>query len=128
MPRRFQYLTDPLFLAALGGFSVNQLVLKPHLSKPFLHHHFNDLLLIPCALPILLWLHHRLGLRPSDGPPSGTEVALHLAVWCLLFEVAGPHLMNHATGDLWDVLAYCLGGAIAWAGWNFNRFNVPRVA
>ncbi len=128
MPRRFQYVSDPFFLSALGVFALNQFVLKPHFGEAFLHHHFNDLLLIPCALPLILWVHRRLGLRDPDRPPTGGEILLHLAVWCLLFEVAGPHLMNHVTGDWRDMVAYCLGGLAAWAGWNFDRSASPQVS
>lgn len=118
MPHPFQYLRDPLFLVALALLGVNQLLLKPQFATPFLHYHFNDLLLIPCALPPLLWIHRLLDLRATNLPPSGSEVILHLLVWCVLFEAAGPYLMNHATGDWRDVLAYCGGGLLAWSAWN----------
>lgn len=118
MERRYQYLTDPVFLAALVLFSINELVLKQFFNHSFLHHHFNDLLLIPCALPILLRLHALLGLREQHLAPTGSEVAGHLAVWCVLFEIAGPHIASHATGDWRDILVYCLGGFVAWLIWH----------
>ena len=118
MPNRFQYLGDPLFLAGLSLLALNEFVLKPHSMAVFLHHHFNDLLLIPCALPILLWLHRRLGLRTADGPPDMGEISLHLLVWCALFELAGPILSRQSTGDWRDVTVYCIGGVVAWGIWN----------
>ncbi len=47
---RFGYLRDPLFLIAVAGYVLNRWLLKPLVPSPFLHGHFNDLLLIPAAL------------------------------------------------------------------------------
>jgi len=129
MRHRFQYLADPLFLTALGLLALNEGVLKRISEAAFLHHHFNDLLLIPCALPVLLWLHRRLGLRGTDAPPEAGEITLHLILWCALFEGIGPVLSRHSTGDWRDVLVYWLGGVIAWGIWNRSRIgNVQSTA
>ncbi len=95
---------------------MNRWLLKPHLRVEFLHSHFNDLWLIPCALPLVLWLHRQLGWRADDAPPRWGEIALHFVVWSLLFEVIGPHLMR-VTGDPLDVLAYAAGGLGAGLWW-----------
>lgn len=75
------------------------------------------MLLIPCALPLVLWLQRKLGLRNHDGPPTVSEIAFHLVVWSILFEVIGPHIMR-VTGDPLDVLAYVVGGVAAGLWWN----------
>ena len=44
-------LRDPLFLVAFAAYALNRWVLKPHTHSVFIHGYFNDLWLIPAALP-----------------------------------------------------------------------------
>lgn len=81
-----------------------------------MHAYFNDLWLIPCALPLLLWLQRRAGLRGHDGLPTRTEVLGTLVLWSVLFEVLGPRWMP-VTGDPWDVVAYGVGAMVSWIWW-----------
>src|SRR3954469_25552592 len=106
---RFRYAGDPLFIFCCAAYAVNRWALKPHSHSAFLHGYFNDLLLIPCALPLALWIQRRCGARGHDEFPSAGEVLFHLTIWSVLFEVIGPRLMLHATGDALDVLAYSAG-------------------
>jgi hypothetical protein len=99
------------------AYALNRWILKPHFSSPFLHSYFNDLWLIPCALPLLLYVHWRMELR-SDAPPTLAEVAGHVLLWSALFEWWGPHWLPGATGDVRDVFCYGAGGAVAWLWWN----------
>lgn len=110
-----------MFLVGCAAYAVNRWLLEPRLGSPFLHGHFNDLWLIPCALPPLLWAHQGLRWR-GHGPPTGTEIVSHLVLWSALFEWWGPHLISRATGDLWDVGCYWVGGLLAWAWWNRATF------
>ena len=120
----FLFHRDPLFLFGCAAYAVNRLLLKPLLPTPFLHSHFNDLWLIPCALPLLLWIHQRVGWR-GDEPPTSNEVMSHLLLWSVLFEVFGPRLMQHATGDVLDVACYWIGGLLAWVWWSRDRLRRP---
>ena len=86
-----------------------------------MHFHFNDLLLIPCALPPLLLVQRWLRLRTNDSPPSPGEIALYLTVWSFFFEVLGPHITRRATGDPWDFMAYAGGALIAGLWWHRHR-------
>lgn len=126
----FRYLRDRLFLTCVALYAVNRWVVKPRLGagEHFLRGHFNDLLVIPCALPPLLLLHRLLGLRRTDSAPQGGEIALHLLIWSLFFEVLAPALVASARADAWDVAAYCAGGLAAWAFWNRRPLTVaaPR--
>jgi hypothetical protein len=123
----FRYLCDPLFLVCCTLYVVNRWVVKPHVHLLFFHAWFNDVLLIPCALPPLLLVHRWLGLRARDGWPTTGEIAAHLVGWSVLFEYIGPHIMKHTTGDLWDVVAYAAGAVIAVLWWRLRNFRSASV-
>ena len=116
----FGYLTDPLFLVCCGLYGLNRWVLKPHLHLVFLRSWFNDLLLVPCAVPIVFWLFRRMDLRRVDDPPRLSELCWILVVWSLLFEWIGPSLVARATSDWRDVIMYWMGGLFAWGFWRLR--------
>lgn len=122
----FRYALDPLCIACCAFYAVNRWVIKPHVTSVFLHGYFNDMLLIPCALPILLWAQRKLGLRKTDATPDLAEILFHLVIWSVLFEAIGPHIM-HTTGDIWDVVVYTIGAFVAWAWWNRGELK-PALA
>ena len=113
--KRFAYIRDPLCLGACFLYVLNRAWLRPRLGGAFLSGHFNDLLLIPAALPWALWLQRRLGLRPDDHSPRWREIGLHLVAWTLAAEAVMPHLTARATADGWDAVAYAAGAVVS--GW-----------
>jgi hypothetical protein len=120
----FRYWRDPLCIAACAAYAVNRWLLKPHFAMgPFMHGHFADCLLIPAALPLVLWLQRMLGLRTHDDAPTGGEIFLHLAVWTFIAEAAGPLLTHRGTADWRDVAAYSAGAAIGHLLW--RRRKIP---
>lgn len=119
----FRYWRDPLFLLACALYATNRWLVRPHVHSAFLRFWFDDLLLIPAALPLLLQLHAWLKLRPATARPSGGEIAAHVIGWSVLFEVIAPHLMRHVTGDPWDVVAYAVGGGLAYLWWHRDRWS-----
>jgi SAM-dependent methyltransferase len=114
--KRFGYVFDPFFVVCCALYAVNRWLIKPHCHIAFFHNWFNDLLLIPCALPPLLLAHRWLRLRAHDQPPSAAEVTAHVIGWSILFELIGPHWMA-TTGDPWDAVSYACGGMAAFLGW-----------
>lgn len=114
--RRFRYCGEPLFQWACALYALNRWVLKPWIDSAFLRGHFNDVLLMPCALPPVLWVQRRLGIRKDDRYPDLMEIVFHLVVWSLLFEVVGPRLMK-GTADVLDVVAYSAGAALCAVWW-----------
>jgi hypothetical protein len=122
----FRYLRDPLFLLGCAAYATNRWLVKPHVAVRFFHDQFDDCWLIPCALPPVLWLHRRLGLRAHDAAPQSSEIGLHLVFWSVLFEWLGPKFVPHTTGDPWDVLAYAAGAVMAALWWHRHRWLQPR--
>jgi Methyltransferase domain len=118
--KAFHYALDPLCLSACFLYGINRWLIEPVGEWPFLERHFNDLLLIPAALPIVLWLQRRVGLRSHDRPPAFAEIFGHFLVWSLVAEVLGPYLFRWVVGDPLDVVAYALGALIAGAWWNLS--------
>jgi hypothetical protein len=119
--KKFRYLADGLFLVSCSLYALNRWIVKSRVHSSFLHSHFNDLLLIPCALPPLLLMQRRLRLRTNDDLPAPGEIGLYLIVWSILFEIIGPHIMRRATGDPWDIVAYACGAVLAGAWWHRDR-------
>ena len=126
--RRFLYLRDPLFLVGCAAYAINRWLIKPHVHGGFFHSYCNDLWLIPCALPPILWLHRRLRLRSHDAVPHVTEIALHLVFWSALFEWIGPKFVQHTTGDPADVIAYAAGAILAGLWWHRDRWGWPEAS
>lgn len=124
----FGYIRDRLFLVCCLLYAGNRWLVKPLVEPGFLHSHFNDLLLIPCALPLMVLFHRKTGLRSHDGPPTAGEIALHPVVWGILFEGIGPIWVAHATGDPLDLLAYGAGAVVAGLWWNRSRVGLRRWA
>jgi len=117
---KFAYIFDPLCLVCCFLYALNRWAIKPNLpiDESFMRGHFNDLLLIPCALPPLLYLHRKFRLRKVDIPPTALEVGLHLVVWSLVCEAVGPAFVAGTTADPWDVVAYGVGAVVSWVVWN----------
>ena len=106
----------------------NRLVVLPHLAGffhshlpwawPFLHSHFDDLLLMPAALPVVLWIQRLTGLRTHDRPPGWMEMFSHLAIWSVMCKIVGPFYYHLGVADPWDVLFFAAGGCAACLWWN----------
>lgn len=114
---RFGYARDRLCWLACTFYAANRWVLPGAWKNAFLRNYFDDILFIPAALPLMLWLQRFLGLRPTDAFPDWKEVLFHLVIWSFAAEVVGPHLFRTATGDVWDVAAYTVGAIVAALAW-----------
>jgi len=125
--RPFRYLRDRLFLSCCSLYVLNRWGLKPHLQGAFFQCWFNDALLMPCAVPVLLRIHAWLGLRERHALPGAWEIIAHLAGWSVLFEIIGPLVSSHATRDGWDVVAYSVGAAAAYLWWHREQFWQPAL-
>jgi hypothetical protein len=115
----FAYLADKTFLAACFLYAANRLWGKPFIGEAvhFLRNHLDDCLLIPAALPPLLYVFRRLGLRRDDSPPRLREIAEWTFLWSIVFEWLFPRFLHRGTADWWDVLAYTAGALVSWLVW-----------
>ena len=110
-------------MLSCAAYAGNRWLVKPVTHSAFFHGTFNDLLLIPAALPFLLWLERKLNLRTYDGPPTALEIGAHWAIWSVMAEVVGPHFFARAVGDVRDVAAYAAGAIVAGLWWNRHVWN-----
>ena len=118
--KRFAYARDPLCLVACTAYAAARWLVPLAAKGAFLRFYFSDVLLIPAALPPMLWVQRKLGLRPDDHCPRWREILLHLVVWSVAAEVVAPHLFSRATGDAWDVVAYAGGALLSGALWHLE--------
>lgn len=123
---RFLYWRDPLFVICSVFYCLNRWAIKPHVHSPFFRGQFNDLLLIPCAPPLVLWLQRLLRVRENDGPPTFSEIGFHIVIWSVIFEVIGPRVMR-VTGDPRDILAYSVGGMLSGIWWARGAWRIQTV-
>jgi hypothetical protein len=116
---RFAYLTNKTFLSACWLYVANRFWGKPMLgdSLHFFRNHLDDCLLIPAALPPLLCVFRKLGLRQDDSPPSFREVTEWTLLWSVVFEWAFPRFLHKGVADWRDVLAYATGALVSWLLW-----------
>src|SRR5690349_7716499 len=98
---RFRYARDPLCAAACACYAANRWLVPLALKGFFLRNYFADTLLIPAALPLVLWVQRRTGLRATDAAPDWREILLHWAVWSVAAELIAPQLFARAPGDPW---------------------------
>lgn len=98
------YVANSVWLASGGGGAIAR-------------GYFNDFLMIPCALPFILWIHSLLGWREKDAYPTLSELLGHLVVWSIVAELIGPRLVSGAVSDVHDVLAYAGGAVVAGLWW-----------
>jgi hypothetical protein len=126
--KTFGYLRDRLFGFSLAVYALNRLVVQPHLAGTFhshlpwawafLHSHLDDLLLMPAALPVVLWVQGLLGLRLQAQPPGWREMFAHLVIWSVMCKIVGPLYCHIGVADPWDVLFFAAGGSAACWWWN----------
>ena len=117
---RRPFYRDPVFWYSLGIYVLNRLVLKPFMGADaaFFHGHLNDVFLIPCGLPPMLYFYQCLGLRMSKSGPTWREISLHLLFWSIFFEWLGPQIFHRGTADWMDVASYTIGALGAGLFWN----------
>lgn len=127
----FGFWCDPLCLLAVLSYAVNRWLTHHGVTQPFFCGYFDDGLLIPAALPIVLGMQRGLGLRRHRLPPTWGEIFSHITVWAVICELVGPRWGHHGVADGWDVVAYVVGGVFAGLWWHraaIHGVNPERIA
>lgn len=134
----FGYLQDRLFLSSLSAYALNRLVILPrfgvfvHSQFPwswrFLHGHLDDLLMMPAALPVVLWIQRQLKWRTHHGPPGWGEMAGHLLIWSVMCKLIGPYFLHIGVADPWDLVCFAVGGFSACAWWKYGGRRDDQAA
>jgi hypothetical protein len=120
MNGRWAVWRDAAFWVALGLYAGNRWLVKPRVDAVFFQSYFNDLLLVPVVLPLVLQLHVWLGWRPAGVAPRVGETVFHCVVWSWACEWAGPFWLNMGTADGWDVACYAVGAVVSQGWWHWR--------
>lgn len=124
----FTYLTDPIFILCLFLYLINKfLIIQFHNLNIFFLCYYNDILLIPCCLPPLLFVMYKIELRRNHFPPTVIEVIVPLVIWTLSFEIIAPFYFKKGTSDIGDAIAYWLGGFFCWFVWNYKYLFTNKL-
>ncbi|MDC0267910.1 hypothetical protein OAK97_01240 [bacterium] len=109
---------DPFWLVSLFFYTGHRLWQYISPASGWMSSYWNDIWMLPCALPPVLCLYERLGLRRVDLQLSLPEILWHGLLWGMMAEWLGPMFFQHVTGDPWDLLAYGVGGGMLYLRWN----------
>jgi hypothetical protein len=124
----FRYAADPICLGSIIIYGLNRWLLKPQgIGGAFTQGYLNDLLCLPLFLPIILGVQRLLRIRRHDGVPRMWEMLQHWIIFSVLFEIVLPRYPQYfrTTADEIDVVAYLIGGLIAWAWWQTRHLDFP---
>ena len=122
---KFKYLLDPIFLGSLFLYIFSKFIMldNSNIVYNFWNYYLSDILLVPVALPILLFALRLIRIRKNDLAPNFLEILIPLIVWSITFEIVAPLFVSSATGDFFDILAYTGGGLISWYLWNYKSIS-----
>ena len=121
-------LKDPFWGISIACYIIHRFwqVLSP--DSGWMDRHWNDLWMLPCALPLILSLYGALGMRAHALRVTGGEILWHGLLWGFMAEFIGPLLFDHAVSDLWDLLAYALGGFLMFFRWHCTELRFSSIA
>ena len=122
--KHFTAWRDPVFLTCAGLWALGKYVLRPNFNCFYLHAYWNDFLCAGIAVPLVVTLTQKLRLRAANGPPTALEIAVPLCVIAYVFELYLPFrpvLQAYNISDPADILAYVLGGIVAYIIWNVSK-------
>lgn len=117
-------LLHPAFLLCAALFVAHQFSQKVFgLALPVLDSYLDPLLCMPILLSLFL-AERRWLFRKSNAYvlPKGEVLGLVL-ILTVLFEVGFPAFSTQFTGDVWDAVAYVIGGLFFYKVLNRNKID-----
>lgn len=111
------------FLLGLVAWSGIILLRKNGIFIPVINNHFTDFITIPMYCYLIEYIMNSLlGFRWK---PDFKFVLTSVLYLSFLFEFLCPQLSPLFTGDIFDVLSYCIGGMIYYF-FKIRRFSVLK--
>ncbi len=114
---------EPFWIFSLACYAVHRWWQWASPSPGWMSNHWNDIWMLPCAVPLVTRMYAALNLRASTAPPSLSEIVWLGLLWSVMAECLAPLWFTRSTGDPLDVLAYGLGGFMLWLRWHL----IPRL-
>ena len=116
------WLTGAILLYILNRIGSSQIPTWPAI----LRYYGGDFLALPVYLPWSAWLAVRFRLVPAEYRLNWGHVLLAALLFGLLFEGLLPMVDGHSQADIFDVLAYLLGGFAFLAGQKYLSAYASR--
>jgi len=108
-------LTNPWFLIVGVAYLILLVLKKTGVYIAVLSDYGADLLALPVALSITLWVIRRSKAERKDFRYPWTYILVAVLVFAVLFEWIFPSMTDRFTADWIDIIAYGLGGVFfAW--------------
>lgn len=120
MFKKYKFIRDYFFLISLIIYGLNYVSIKFGIyTNYFMQCYFNDIFLVPVALPVVLYIVKLLKYRGSYYPTL-SEILTCLIIWSVFFEYIGPKYLNKGIADVYDVIAYFIGAVVSFIVWRIK--------
>jgi hypothetical protein len=117
---------NPLVLGSTFLYVLHS-VLRQFFPEPwFLQFYLNDLLCMPIVLGAAIFLQRNLVLRQPAYALTGYQIAIVVIYWSVMFEGVIPKFVERYTADIFDVIAYSLGGLLFYLFGNSGQSDLVR--
>jgi glycopeptide antibiotics resistance protein len=121
-------LRNPLFISCTFLYVLHSVCKRatPEFAQTaFLKNYLNDLLFVPLALGIAVFLQRNFILKQPEYRLSKTQVIICVVYISIMFEGVIPLFKDRYTADFSDVLCYGFGGLLFYL---FGNSDLPAKA
>ncbi|XOV71453.1 MAG: hypothetical protein ACFHW5_22565 [Verrucomicrobiota bacterium] len=115
---------DSFWLLSLACYAIHRIWQWASPAPGWMSSYWNDIWMLPCAVPLVIRIYETLNLREPNMHPSLSEIVWHGLLWSFMAEGLAPVWFPSSTADPLDLAAYALGGFMLWLRWHlFPRIN-----
>ncbi len=108
----FYKIVPPGFSFLLMIFALNQLVETKGIYIPYIHSYLDDLIAVPIMMGGMLVFQQQITYRKPSYTFSKWHVVFMVLLLSLYFEWYAPGRKDNHYADVFDVLAYSIGGVV----------------
>ncbi len=119
-------LKNPYFLLASFCYLTNRFLFKLIGFQDVVVPYLNDLLCLPVALTLALFLQHQLFPGVARNRLNKAQVIFSFLYFSVFFEGILPAFSERYTRDLWDIPAYAAGGILFYYFCNPKAQTLPK--